>query len=551
MEVERTLVDKDFDRYVLATDGVTKCATALSIEVLAPLDAGASMRKAHWESRVHYNALTIDPFLSQSYGASVAYYVNAEYQLVQVVGDKTTIGVKLENVYNLPVLTTRQENVSIQVAGKGAVVYCDGHGTLYFLKAETEEPGAKWSVVYKCAPWDVIPLLLLGAFYDEQDQHIHIVVAEPLSGNEADRAFRLSLVEVVAIGTATGNDMKIDRQYVGLEHVTSGIAVVTKLPTYVSFCGPEVALLVEGTHQLLLKLVADKEKPTLMKEVSQGSDTLTLHKRRHDEEELDDNETAALLCKLPRAGIGFHGEISKPKEPSELASLDFNTPLSERFQKSSTPFSSVDVPLHGVPDTLTCNRNENIGGGQGRSPEVPTVESILSSFEECDNGDANAKASLLLVNYEQQVVQQQLAIDCLNFQFLCPSVHVNSSSDFKSALLFRSDVHGLVFELNVVIARLSLRHASTLPAFGFVQASKQEKKFMSFHPSGSFACIGEFKRRVFVYQGNSSEKERTLHTRRQHVVELGDQELLGMQIVSERTILVLTSNQVYLLELDI
>ena len=73
---------------------------------------------------------------------------------------------------------------------------------------------------------------------------------------------------------------------------------------------------------------------------------------------------------------------------------------------------------------------------------------------------------------------------------------------------------------------------------------------MAFHPSGSFACIGEYKRRVFVYEGNSSEtKERALHTRRQHVVELGDQELLGMQIISASTILVLTSHHVYLLEL--
>ncbi|RMX63520.1 hypothetical protein DD238_006229 [Peronospora effusa] len=552
MEVDRTLIDKDFDRYVLATDGITKCATALPIEVLTPLNADATMRKAHWESRVHSNALTADPFLSQSYGASVAYYVNAEYQLVQVVGDKTSTQVKLENVYKLPVLTSRQENVSIQVAGKGGIVYCDGHGTLYILQAENEKPGAKWSLVYKCAPWDVIPLLLLGAFYNEQDQHLYVVVAEPLTGNEVDGAFRLSLVDVVTMRTTTESDMKIDCQSVGLEkHVTSGIAVVTKLPTYVSFCGPTVALLVEETHQLLLKLVADKEEPTLMKEVSQENDTLMPHKRRHNEDALDDNEMAALLSKLPRAGIGFHGEISKPKEPSELASLDFNTPLSERFHKSSTPFSSVDVPLRGKPDTSTYYRNENIGGSPGRSLEIPTAESILSGFEECDNGDPNAKASLLLVNCEQQVVQQQLAIDCLNFQFLCPSVQVNSSSDFKSALLFRNDVHGLVFKLNMVVAQLSLQHASTLPAFGFVQASKQEKKFMSFHPSGSFACIGEFKRRVFVYQGNnSSEKERMLHTRRQYVVEIGDQELLGMQIVSESTILVLTSSQVYMLELD-
>ncbi|OWZ01259.1 hypothetical protein PHMEG_00027392, partial [Phytophthora megakarya] len=190
MQVNRSLIDKDFDRYVLA-EGVAKYATALPMTVLPPLDAGQRMRKAQWESRVHHNALTADPFMSRSFGASVAYFVDADYHLVQVVGRKD--GVKLEKIFSFPQLTTRLENVSVQVAGKGLIAYCDGQGTLHFLKAANDQEGAKWSVVYECAPWGVVPLLLLGAFYDEQDQHIHAVVAETLSGNEADGAFRLSM----------------------------------------------------------------------------------------------------------------------------------------------------------------------------------------------------------------------------------------------------------------------------------------------------------------------------------------------------------------------
>ncbi|KAH7476224.1 hypothetical protein PRIC1_000236 [Phytophthora ramorum] len=549
MEVDRALIDKDFDSYVLASDGIDKRAIALPVPALTPLDASLSMRKAQWESRVHHNALASDPFLSKSFGASVAYFVDAEYQLMQVV-DRKADGVKLEKVYTFPILTARQENVTVQVAGKGLLAYCDGHGTLHFLKAESDEEGPKWSVVYECAPWGVVSLLLLGAFYDEQNQHIHVVVAEPLTGNEADGAFRLSMVGVLAATTSRGG-MEIDSGAVGLEHTTTGIAVVSELPTYVSFSGPEVVLLVEGTHQLLLELIAQKKVQTLVKGDHGAAGKSSPHKRPHGEDDLDDDEMAALLSKLPRAGIGFHGEIAKPKDPSELASLDFNTPLSERFRKSSTPFSSVDVPLHGAPDISTRYRKESIGSNHDRPLEVPTAESILSGFEECDNGDPNAKAALLLVNFEQKVVQEQLDIDCLNFQFLCPSARVNGSSDFKSTLLFRNDVHGLIYELNVELARLSLRHASTLPAFGFVQASKQDKKFMSFHPSGSFACIGELERRVFIYQCISSEEECKSHTRKQHVMELGDQQLLGLQIVDDDTILVLTSTQVYSLQLHV
>ncbi|KAG3005661.1 hypothetical protein PC121_g4710 [Phytophthora cactorum] len=552
MQVDRSLIDKDFDRYVLDTDGVAKRATALSVAALTPLDAGQSLRKAHWESRVHYNALIADPFLSKSFGASVAYFVDTDYQLMQVVNRKAD-GVKFEKVYNFPRLMSRQENVSVQVAGKGLVVYCDGHGTLHFLKAENDQEGAKWNLVYECAPWGVVPLLLLGAFYDEH-KHTHVVAAEPLSGNESDGAFRVSIIGVLPTA-ASEHGMEIDSGCVGLEHSSTGIAVVSDLPTYVSFSGLEVMLLVQGTHQLLVELVAKKMTETAVAEATSTTGKSSPHKRPHNEDALDDDEMAMLLSKLPRAGIGFHGEITEPKEPSELASIDFKTPLSDRFHKSSTPFSSVDVPLHGAPDISARYRRESLGSQHDRPLEVPTAESILSGFEECDSGDPNAKASLLLVNLEQKVVQEQLDIDCMNFQFLCPGARANSSSDLKPTLLFRNDVHGLVFELNAAVDRLSLRHSTTLPAFGFVQASKQEKKFMSFHPTGSLACIGELERRVFVYQGpwqgqgSSSDEEHKSHTRQQYVVELGDQQLLGLQIVNDDTILVLTSNHVYSLTL--
>ncbi|KAG1687972.1 hypothetical protein DVH05_004491 [Phytophthora capsici] len=501
------------------------------------------MRKAQWESRVHYNALVADPFLSKSFGASVAYFVDAEYQLMQVV-DRKADGAKIEKIYGFPMLTTRQENVSVQVADKGLVVYCDGHGTLHFLKAETDKQGGKWSVLYEAAPWNVVPLLILGAAYDEETQNIHVVVAETLSGNEADGAFKLSMVKVHA-ANATEGGMEVDSGSVGLAHTTKDIAVVSELPAYVSFSGHEMVLLVQGTHELLTELVAQKSAQT---PPPPATDKTSPHKRPHDDDALNDDEMAVLLSKLPRAGIGFHGEISKPKEPSELAPIDFSTPLSERFHKSSTPFSSVDVPLHGAPDISTRYRKKSLGSQHDRPLEVPTAESILSGFEECDSGDPNAKASLLLVNVEQKVVQEILDINCMDFQFLCSSA---CSSDFNPTLLFRNDVHGLVFEPSVELTRLSLRHTTTLPAFGFVQASKQEKKFMSFHPTGTFACIGEFERRVFVYQGSRTEEERKLHTRQQHVVELGDQQLLGLQIVNDDTILVLTLNQIYSLGLPV
>ncbi|CAI5735160.1 unnamed protein product [Hyaloperonospora brassicae] len=308
-------------------------------------------------------------------------------------------------------------------------------------------------------------------------------------------------------------------------------------------------MLVEGTYQLLMPHVAEKPERASVNVPPAATDASATPVCRRDEDDLSEGEIADLLSTVPRAGIGFHGDITKPKGPSELASVDSTMSLGERFRKSSTSFSSVATTLDAAPHASTRHNKASSSRTLDHACEVPTAESVLSGFEECDSGDPNARAALLRINCEQRTVRHQVDIDCLKFQFLCPSARVRGSNDHKSALLFRHDVHGLVFELDGTEARPTLRHTATLPAFGFVQASKQDKKFMSFHASGSFACIGEFQRRVFVYMGSSSDIEREAHTRKQHIVEFGDQELLGMQLVDEQTLFVLTSSQVYSLGL--
>ncbi|KAL8005684.1 putative membrane insertase YidC/ALB3/OXA1/COX18, membrane insertase YidC/Oxa1 [Plasmopara halstedii] len=540
MKVDRSLIDKNFDRYVLATDGVTKHTIELPVAALPLLNVDQKMRKAQWESRVYYNALTADPFLSRHFAAKVLYFVNAEFELVQII-DHHTDGLKIDTICSFPKLTTRQENVSVQVAGTGIIVYCDGNGTLHIVKATNNEYGAKWNELYSFAPYGVVPLLVLGAFYDESNRKVHIVVAESLLENQDDGAFRVSTIDLALqfaeLSTTTKN------VFAELQYTVTAITIVSKLPTCVSFNDHDVVLLLHGTYQFL---VSTLKMPTREIETTSMTSKALPQKRLPDEDAVDDEEMTMLLSKIPRSGIGFHGEISRPKDFRDLASLDFNKPLSERFQKSNIPFSSVDEPLPNASEISTCSRQEDIKLQRDRPLEVPNADSILSGYEECDNGDPNAKACLVLVNLKEKVVQEQLIVDCTNFQFLCPSTCVASSSDMKAALLFRYDVHGLIFELEIASNRLILKHTTTLPAFGFVQASKQEKKIMTFHSSGSLACIGEFQRRVYVYQGTHSNKEHKSDTRQQHVIELGDEQLYGLQIVDNETILVLTSNHIHL-----
>lgn len=571
MDVQRALIDKDFDRYALATSGVDKLVAALPAQVLEPLAPAHTVRKAQWDARVHYNALVADPFVSDSNGnsaKSVAYYVSAEYELMQVIFSKVRCdgrlthvrasefracthnlqprlhwswvvqseGVRVQKLFQFPLSASRTENVSLQVAGRGLIVYSDGHSALVFLRAETDPLDATaWRQIYECSPLSQsAATLLVGAAFDDATEHFHVLATELIDDSDKDAVYRLHAIDVFSAAAAADDAMAVDSSAsgVGLTHRATEVATLSSLPSFVSFRGSEVQVLVEGKYELMVEVATAAPAPAAP--ASAPETAHAVHKRHHDDSDFDDS-LDEVLAKLPRAGIGYHGDISDTKHATELA-LDLSTPLEARFQKSSTPYSTLDEPLHSAGDSAS-----RMAAARDGKLDVPTTESILGGFEECDDVDPNATAALVTLRLGATVaVHAQFEVNYRAFRFLCASAQLPSHA--APTLLFQHDVHGLVFASN---ASDALAHTATLPAFGFVQASKQQKKFLTVHPSGAFACIGEFEKRVFVYHGAASDAtEAQSHTRKQHVLELGDHQLFGLRVVGDSAVLVLTPHHV-------
>ncbi|GLE04270.1 hypothetical protein PINS_up013181 [Pythium insidiosum] len=515
MEVQRTLIDKDFDRYVLSLPGIERHEAPLTAgAALEPLDAVKTTRKAHWEARVHHNALTPDHFRSAATHTSVVYYVDAAFQVVQVSVDQAH-GVQAHPIFRFAHSSARKENVTVRVAGKGLLLCNDGNGTVSLLKCDNPDRlDAKWSVAYQCSPFGDAASLLVDANVNDATQRLDAVIAAPLESSDPDVTFRLSVLSIT-----TGNS--------GFTHSTFGIGSVATLPSIAGLHGAQLVLLVEGKFapELTGGQSETDRQPTAAAHAT---------KRHHDESDIE-MDADELLSKIPRAGIGYHGDISDIKHPHDLG-LDLNKPLAERFHKSSVPFSSLDEPLHSTSaQAVTSPKNTHL--------EVPTPETILGGFEECDDMDPNAKAALLLIDVHQRVLVDRCDINCRAFRYL------GASRDHSAgiALLFQHDVHGLVFNVSVDASRLRLHHTATFPAFGFVQASKQDKKFLAFARGAQFACIGEFEKRVFVYHGDGTADEIQRHVRKQNVVEIGEHQLLGLSIVGS-TIVLLSPHHVFHLE---
>lgn len=105
---------------------------------------------------------------------------------------------------------------------------------------------------------------------------------------------------------------------------------------------------------------------------------------------------------------------------------------------------------------------------------------------------------------------------------------------------------------------LNIKHEGTLNAFGYIQASKQQKKFMQCSPDMNYAIICEPHRHIFVYKSTYATaaglKNRNSSTKisigQQKLITMDDSdEVLGIVCQTETTIL-LTQKHVLCLQIN-
>lgn len=78
----------------------------------------------------------------------------------------------------------------------------------------------------------------------------------------------------------------------------------------------------------------------------------------------------------------------------------------------------------------------------------------------------------------------------------------------------------------------SMRHEGNLHAFGYVQASKQQKKFMDCSPDLGYALIAESHRHVFLYK-TKYDTANGLRKRNGPQVSIGKQHLITLEDAGE------------------
>lgn len=131
---------------------------------------------------------------------------------------------------------------------------------------------------------------------------------------------------------------------------------------------------------------------------------------------------------------------------------------------------------------------------------------------------------------------------------------------FPRAIAIRNDVDCCLWlQMTPTDDTWELKHESSLHAFGYIQASKRERKYLMCSPDTNLAVISETSRHLFIYK-NTYKNSGGLRKRSGSQLSIGQQQLvtfdgsngniIGMSVENE-IILLLTENAICCLQLRI
>ncbi|KAI8099358.1 uncharacterized protein BX664DRAFT_321071 [Halteromyces radiatus] len=108
------------------------------------------------------------------------------------------------------------------------------------------------------------------------------------------------------------------------------------------------------------------------------------------------------------------------------------------------------------------------------------------------------------------------------------------------SVVCKSDVDGLVYTWD---NQHNLTHTATFDAFGFVQASKRDSRFVRHDPGLGFITIVESSRNCYIYYRHDDhrliEKQTLVDLTQGH-----DVDILGVQLILDRILMVLTESEI-------
>ncbi|XP_076865906.1 nudC domain-containing protein 1 [Brachyhypopomus gauderio] len=186
-------------------------------------------------------------------------------------------------------------------------------------------------------------------------------------------------------------------------------------------------------------------------------------------------------------------------------------------------------------------------------PEKDKPPCNAQELEDCDRFPEDSST---LMRFDGTTLKPTHVVNLGSNQYLFTA---NTSPSEMPALCLRHDVDALLWQPRPDRPNDTWEHVATFNALGYVQASKQDKKFATCAPNFSYAALAECMRRVFIYRQpspvdtvlfNRKQGRQVGQVAKQQVASLESSEpVLGFGATNER-LFVLTSSNLFVLKVN-
>ena len=166
-------------------------------------------------------------------------------------------------------------------------------------------------------------------------------------------------------------------------------------------------------------------------------------------------------------------------------------------------------------------------------------------LEECDTLN-NESSALIRLDSNTHEITHQISLSCSQWLF-----KINYDSAQIPAICCRNDVDACVWQLkegNSSDKNWPYEHLGTFFAFGYVQASKTEKKFLASAPNLSYVVVCETSRHIYIYRQPSllTSELKNRHTG-QRIKKISKQQLVNLNVNQQVQGLYATNDILYVL----
>ncbi|XP_075990259.1 nudC domain-containing protein 1 [Anticarsia gemmatalis] len=566
----RRLLDYDFEGYKLNLQALPH----YTFDLLAPVDKvypdEVQYSFIHAKLFALHNHLVLDYWdYSLNY-----YYIDKEQQVRHVSFESTNKSFQSNVIYDVPAHEERRSghfNLCLAFPSANLALVSDGTGYLHII-----DTGSRNRPAARCQPWQTVESsLVLGAgkyfiIVDSRVQEIDSVerlhcLLQSVEQNESHFNSVLTWVTFDNDGQSWKQTSFRQVQGKGIVHY----AAIETSCTALYIASDNLFKFTSDSEKEVTDAVNDAPKAIIYTWLQTTEDiTITLKLEANFNKKLLHVSVTPLLIKVSYAGKAFVNGKLKNKVDSELTTWNVqeNGQVDILLTKSESMLwddllEGGDANGEQIMDASLVEevhrRLEHLCAETEVTPDQSVPGFSTQDLEECD---AASEEDTVLVRLDATTHKITHRAPLSVHQYLF-SIRIETQE--VPTLALRHDVDACIWQPYAQLINSNtwpVKHQGSLSAFGYVQSSKQNRKFVTCPPNFSYSVVCEASKHIFIYQsdsyGDSQLRKRTggamknVKIGQQHVFNIDKYgEVLGINATNEY-LFILTETKLIAIEIQ-